>query len=131
MSIGDFGVPELEALVAPRVRGPADGDGNAALAVCTSILLGLDAPEAGRRWSARVDDDDRRERVCVLGRLQRLRGQGAAGPARPRPLRVGRSLPSLSEAREGWIFLAAPLQSEWEALAPALGLVELLADRAL
>ena len=39
--IGDFGVPELEALVAPRVRGPSDGDGNAALAVCTSILLGL------------------------------------------------------------------------------------------
>ena len=70
--IGDFGVPELEAIVAPRVRGPADGDGNAALAVCSFDPPRVDTPETDRGWSACLDDDDRRKRVCVLGRLHRL-----------------------------------------------------------
>ena len=55
--------------------------------------------------------------------------EGKSPLAKPDPDLYGlHALYRLYEAREGWIFLAAPLQSEWEALASALGLAELLAD---
>jgi len=125
--IGDFGVPELEALVAPRVRGPSDGDGNAALAVCTSILLGL-------MHQKRAGVGQRVWTTMIVGNAYAYSDdfnayEGKAPLAKPDPDLYGlHALYRLYEAREGWIFLAAPLQSEWEVLAPALGLVELLAD---
>jgi crotonobetainyl-CoA:carnitine CoA-transferase CaiB-like acyl-CoA transferase len=125
--IGDFGVPELEAIVAPRVRGPADGDGNAALAVCTSILLGL-------THQRRTGMGQRVWTTMIVGNAYAysddfIAYEGKVPLAKPDPELFGLGATyRLYEASEGWIFLAAPLQSEWEVLAPTLGLPECLTD---
>ncbi len=125
--IGDFGVPELEAIVAPRVRGPADGDGNAALAVCSSILLGL-------THQKRTGVGQRLWTTMIVGNAYAysddfIAYEGKAPLAQPDPELYGLGATyRLYEASEGWIFLAAPLEAEWEALAQSLGLQECLAD---
>jgi crotonobetainyl-CoA:carnitine CoA-transferase CaiB-like acyl-CoA transferase len=126
--IGDFEVPVLEALVAPRVRAPADGDGNAALAVCTSIVLGLlhqkRTGEGQLVWTTMIVGNA----YAYSDDFNSYAGKPALAETDPEFYGLG-ALYRLYETREGWIFLAAPLQSEWESLARSLGLEDLLKDQ--
>ena len=126
--VGDFDVPVLEALVAPRVRAPADGDGNAALAVCTSILLGvLHQKRTGQGQLAWT--------TMIVGNAYAYSDGFNAYEGKPKlaetdPEFYGLSaLYRLYETSDGWIFLAAPLQSEWEALTQAIDRVDLVDDQ--
>ena len=126
-TVADFSVPELEAVVSPRVRAPADGDGNAALAVCSSILLGL-------MHQKRSNEGQLAWTTMILGNayaysddFNHYEGKPPLARSDPEQFGLG-ALYRLYPTQEGWVFLAAPLQSEWVALARALGLAHLLDD---
>ena len=65
-----------QAVVLPRLRGPVDGDANAALAVLSSLMLGLYHQERSGDARIPLDLDDRRQRPRLRGRFQHLQGQG-------------------------------------------------------
>jgi crotonobetainyl-CoA:carnitine CoA-transferase CaiB-like acyl-CoA transferase len=118
---------EAQVVILPRLRGPVDGDANAALAVLTSVLLGLYHQRrtgqgqflsttmiGGNAW-AYADD------------FVRYEGK----PELPAPDEENHGLGALYRlypAASGWVFLAAPRQQEWEALVAALDRPELAAD---
>jgi len=123
----DFSVPELQAVVMPRLRGPVDGDSNAAIAVCTSILLGL-------AHQARTGEGQFVSTTMILGNAYSYSddfNEYAGKPPVPRsdPEQYGLgALYRLYGAADGWVFLAAPQPREWEALAAALEHPEWLDD---
>ena len=125
--IGEFSVPELEAVVAPRVRAPADGDGNASQAVCASILLGLThqkrTGEGQRVWTTMIVGNA----YAYSDGFIDYAGKEPLVKSDPDLYGLG-ALYRLYQASDGWIFLAAPLQSEWEALTTALGQPALAQD---
>ncbi|MER5628402.1 CoA transferase [Streptosporangium sp. NPDC002544] len=120
-------VPELQAVILPRLRGYTDGDSNAALVTCTSLVLALyhkrrtgqgqflsTSMLGGNLW-AYADDAVRYE------------GKPEA-PMTDADLHGLHALYRLYQAAEGWVFLAAPRQQEWETLARALDRSDLLED---
>jgi crotonobetainyl-CoA:carnitine CoA-transferase CaiB-like acyl-CoA transferase len=114
-------------VVLPHLRGPGDGDSNVALAVFSTLMLALhDQRRTGRgqfvstsmiggnAW-AYADDFNLYD--------------GKPALPRPDPDNYGfHALYRLYPARSGWVFLAAPRQTEWEALAATLGRSDLLGD---
>jgi crotonobetainyl-CoA:carnitine CoA-transferase CaiB-like acyl-CoA transferase len=118
-----FSVPELQAVVAPRLRGPVDGDSNAALAVCSAILLGL-------THQRRTGEGQFVSTTMILGNAYGYSDDFNAYAGKPPvplsdPEQYGlNALYRLYRTGEGWVFLAAPRQTEWEALASALGHAE-------
>jgi crotonobetainyl-CoA:carnitine CoA-transferase CaiB-like acyl-CoA transferase len=115
---------EAQVLVLPRIRGPVDGDTNAALAVGSTLALAIYEQRrsntgqfvsttmiGGNAW-AYADD------------FVRYEGK----PALPRPDDDNHGLHALYRlypCASSWIFLAAPRQSEWDALVAAIGRPEL------
>ena len=122
-----FSVPELQAVVMPRLRGPVDGDSNAALAVCSSILLGL-------THKARTGAGQFVSTTMILGNAYSYSDDfNAYDGKRPVPHsdpdQFGLSaLYRLYRTAEGWVFVAAPQPREWKAFAGALGHSEWLVD---
>ncbi len=123
----DFSVVELQAVVAPHLRGPVDGDSNAALAVCSSLLLGLTHQRlagVGQFVST----------TMILGNVysysddfNAYEGKPVLGVSDPEQYGLG-ALYRLYPTADGWVFLAAPRPREWEALAGAVGHAEWLDD---
>ena len=110
-------------------QAPGNADGCAALAVGTALLLGLLARER-----LGVAQPMLSSMVCTSAYLISADAIAYAGqppPSEPDPQLYGMSaLYRLYEAREGWLFLAAPEAGEWPALAAALAGWAPLADDA-
>ncbi len=118
---------EAQAIVLPRLRGPVDGDANAALAVLSSLLLGI--------------YDQRRTGEGQVISTSMISGNAFAyaddfnhydgKPPLPLPDPESHGLHALYRlypAQTGWVFVAAPSQKDWEALAAGIGHRELAAD---
>ncbi|MGX7678451.1 CaiB/BaiF CoA transferase family protein [Jatrophihabitans sp. DSM 45814] len=125
--IEGFAVPELQAVILPRLRGQTDGDSNAALAVFTAISLALchkartgegqflsTSMIGGNMW-AYADD-------CV-----RFAGKKPFPPTDPDFYGLS-ALYRLYETAAGWVFLAVTTDAEWNALTEAIGHAELTSD---
>jgi len=120
-------VTELQAVILPRLRGYTDGDSNAALATCTALVLAL--------YHRRRTGEGQFLSTSMLGGnlwayaddAVRYEGKPAIPMTDP-DLHGLHALYRLYQAGTGWVFLAAPTQKEWEALAPALERSDLLSD---
>jgi crotonobetainyl-CoA:carnitine CoA-transferase CaiB-like acyl-CoA transferase len=124
----DMSVLEAQLIVLPRIRGVVDGDSNASLAVASTLGLTIyDQAKSGagqfaattmiggNAWSY-ADDFIRYEGKPPLPEVDE-ESHGI------------HALYRLYKVADGWIFLAAPLQKEWERLVTALALTELGDDR--
>ena len=125
--LADYGVPELQAIVAPRLRGPVDGDTNAALAVCSALLFGL----AHQRRTG----EGQFVETSMIGSNAFPYSDDFNSYAGKPPARLAddeqcglHALYRLYEAETGWVFLAAPSQREWERLAATIARTDLLDD---
>jgi crotonobetainyl-CoA:carnitine CoA-transferase CaiB-like acyl-CoA transferase len=122
-----MGVPELQAVIMPRLRGLVDGDSNAALAVCTALVLAL-------YHKSRTGQGQFLSTSMLGGNLwayadDAVRYPGKAPvPATDPDFHGLHALYRLYRAAEGWVFLAAPTQKEWEQLTSALGRADLADD---
>jgi crotonobetainyl-CoA:carnitine CoA-transferase CaiB-like acyl-CoA transferase len=118
---------EIQAVILPRLRTLVDGDSNAAFAALTALTMALyhkrrtgqgqfvaTSMLSGNMW-AYADDAVRHPGKTPL-------------PATDPDLNGTSALYRLYEAADGWVFLAAPRQEEWERLARALGRGELETD---
>lgn len=102
-------------------------DVNAALAVGSALLLGLQAREAHG-----AGQSQQTTMICsnmYANAEDALRYDGKPPRPEPDPELYGLGpLYRLYEAREGWVFLACPFEDEWRELAAALGHAEWLDD---
>lgn len=118
---------EAQAVVLPRLRGPVDGDANAASAVFSTLLLGIyhQARTGESVWIS----------TTMIGGNAVAYSDDFVTYADKKPLPVAdpemhglNALYRLYPAESGWVFVAAPRQKEWEALAQGLGIGELAED---
>lgn len=121
------GTVEAQAVVLPRLRGPVDGDANAASAVFSTLLLGI--------YNRRRSGDGNWISTTMIGGNALAYSDDFVTYADKKPLPVADSemhglnaLYRLYEVQNGWVFVAAPRQKEWEALANAIGLSDLIDD---
>jgi crotonobetainyl-CoA:carnitine CoA-transferase CaiB-like acyl-CoA transferase len=118
---------EAQVVVLPRLRGPVDGDANAALAVFTTLMLGLyDQSRTGEGQFVSTSMIGGNA-LAYADDLNAYEGK----PPLPLPDPESHGLHALYRlyrARTGWVFVAAPRQKEWEALAAALERPDLLGD---
>jgi crotonobetainyl-CoA:carnitine CoA-transferase CaiB-like acyl-CoA transferase len=118
---------EAQAVVLPRLRGPVDGDANAALAVLSSLLLGV-------YYQRRHGEGQLITTSMISGNALAYaddfnRYAGKVPLPLPDPESNGlHALYRLYPARSGWVFLAAPSQKAWERLATAIGRGDLQSD---
>jgi len=118
---------EAQVVVLPRLRGVVDGDSNAALAVLSSVLLGVYAQRrtgSGQHLSTTMIGGNA---LSYADDFVRYGGK----PDLPVPDEDKHGLHALYRlyrASSGWVFVAAPRQAEWEALATGLDRGELLTD---
>jgi crotonobetainyl-CoA:carnitine CoA-transferase CaiB-like acyl-CoA transferase len=122
-----YSVLELQAVIAPRQRGPVDGDSNSAIATFSALMLGL-------AHQARTGEGQFIETSMIAGNLYGYADDANAYAGKPStPVadseQLGlHALYRLYPVQTGWVFLAAPRQREWEALTKALDRGDLLAD---
>jgi len=120
------GLPAIRALEA-RINGLADGDANAALALASALLLAL-------RHQQRTGEGQYAYTSMIGGNAYAYADdfntyEGKPAVPRPDPDQYGlHALYRVYPASTGWLFLAAPLRKEWEALAKALDRPDLLHD---
>ncbi len=120
-------VPELQAVIMPRLRGLVDGDSNAAFAGLTALVLALyDKSRTGQGQFLSTS--------MLGGNLWAYADDAVRYAGKP-PLPQTdpdfhglHALYRLYQASEGWVFLAAPSQKEWEQLTSALDRGDLAAD---
>ncbi len=123
----DLSVPELQAVIAPRLAHIVDGDSNAALAVLPAICLGvLHQRRTGRGQfvvasmiggNALAYSDDfctYADKVSVPVCDAENMGTGA--------------LSRLYEAAEGWVCIVVPTEGEWTRFTEAIGRQALPSD---
>jgi crotonobetainyl-CoA:carnitine CoA-transferase CaiB-like acyl-CoA transferase len=118
---------EAQAVVLPRIRGPVDGDANAALAVLSTLALGI--------FHQRRTGEGCWISTTMIGGNAAAYSDDFVSYRDKQPLPVAdpemhglHALYRLYEAESGWVFVAAPRQKEWEALAKGLGAAELVDD---
>ncbi|HXY91938.1 MAG TPA: CoA transferase [Acidimicrobiia bacterium] len=115
----DFSVVELQNVIAPRLRGPIDGDSNAAQTACTALMLGL-------FHQRRTGEGQFLATSMIGGNVYSYSDDAVTYAGKPPvpqsdPEQHGLSaLYRLYEAADGWIFLAAVTREERDALARAL-----------
>jgi crotonobetainyl-CoA:carnitine CoA-transferase CaiB-like acyl-CoA transferase len=118
---------EAQVVVLPRLRGVIDGDSNAALAVLSSVLLGVYAQRrtgTGQYLSTTMIGGNALSYADDF-----VRYEGKPDLPVPDDDKHGlHALYRLYRAGAGWVFLAAPRQVEWEALATGLDQRALLTD---
>ena len=119
---------EAQVVSLPRVRGPVDGDANAALAVLTSTMLAV--------YDQAVTGEGQFVSTTMIGGNaiayadDFIRYEGK--PTLPIPDEESFGLNAryrLYRAASGWVFLAATTSGEWRACAEGVGRVDLLDDR--
>jgi crotonobetainyl-CoA:carnitine CoA-transferase CaiB-like acyl-CoA transferase len=120
-------VPELQAVVAPHLRGLIDGDSNASLAACTALMLGL----AHQR---RTGEGQFVATSMIGGNLYAYTDDAVTYTGKP-PLPAPdtdqhglSALYRLYRAQDDWIFVAATNESEWLALLKVAGRTDLVDD---
>ena len=120
-------VLEAQLIVLPRIRGPVDGDTNAALAVGSTLALGI--------YHQRHTGEGQFASTTMIGGNALayaddfVRYDGKPPLPRPDEDKQGlHALYRLYRAASGWIFLAAPEPSEWEALVTVLDRRDLALD---
>lgn len=118
---------EAQALVLPRLRGPIDGDSNAALGVFTALMLALYHQQRTGEGQFAATSMLSGNALAYADVLNRYSGR-PDDPVQDDECYGLHALYRLYEASEGWVFLAAPRQDEWERLAHALGRSDLLDD---
>ena len=97
----------------------AQADGFAALGVATSLLLGLVARERGAGGQAMVTS--MLSTIAHAMGAQVVDAPGTAGsPTRDHELRGLSARYRVYDSADGWVFLAAPYEHEWEPLVTAL-----------
>jgi crotonobetainyl-CoA:carnitine CoA-transferase CaiB-like acyl-CoA transferase len=122
-----FSILEAQTILLPRLRGPVDGDANAALAVLSSLLLGI-------YHQRRTGEGQFLSTSMICGNALAYSddfNSYAGKPPLPLPdpeFHGLHALYRLYQARSGWVFVAAPRQKEWEALAAAIGSGHLTGD---
>jgi crotonobetainyl-CoA:carnitine CoA-transferase CaiB-like acyl-CoA transferase len=118
---------EAQAVVLPRVRGPVDGDANAALAVLSSLLLGVYHQRRTGEGQLITTSMIGGNALAYADDFNRYEGK----PPLPVPDQENHGLDALYrlyEAKTGWVFVAAPRQKDWEALAGGVGRQDLATD---
>ena len=120
-------MPELQAVVAPHLRGPVDGDSNASLAACSALLFGL-------THQRRTGEGQFVATSMIGGNLYAYtddavtyEGKAPLPSADTEHYGLG-ALYRLYRARDDWIFVAATDEAEWSALLDALGRADLAHD---
>ncbi|WP_448625041.1 CaiB/BaiF CoA transferase family protein [Geodermatophilus sp. URMC 64] len=117
----------IQAVYQPRLRTYVDGDSNASIAQVTTLLLAL-------LHKRRTGRGQRVDRNMVGANLWAYADQAiryAGKPPLPQPdedLNGLNALYRLYPTARGWVFLAAPRDSEWVELVKGLDRVELLDD---
>lgn len=115
----EFSTLEAQAVVLPRVRGPVDGDSNAALAVLSSLLLGIYHQRRTGQGQFLSTTMIGGNALSYADDFVRYRDK----PALAEPDEESHGLCALYRfypAASGWIFLAATTPREWEALVAGL-----------
>jgi crotonobetainyl-CoA:carnitine CoA-transferase CaiB-like acyl-CoA transferase len=116
----DFSVVELQTVIAPRLRGPIDGDSNAAQTACTALMLGL-------FHQRRTGEGQFLASSMIGGNVYSYADDAVVYQGKPAvlasdPEQYGLSaLYRLYPVADGWIFLAAATEREQAALENALG----------
>jgi crotonobetainyl-CoA:carnitine CoA-transferase CaiB-like acyl-CoA transferase len=115
----DFGVLELQEVIAPRLRSPVDGDSNAAQTAATALMLGL--------FHQRRTGQGQFLSTSMIGGNVYSYSDDAVTYAGKRPVpqsdpdQLGlSSLYRLYEVADGWVFVAAVTDRDRGALARAL-----------
>jgi crotonobetainyl-CoA:carnitine CoA-transferase CaiB-like acyl-CoA transferase len=117
-------VNALRALIAPRLMLQIEGDSNGSLVFCTTLLLALVA-RARHGIGQFVSGTLANANLYFLAD-DFTRFEGKVPMATPDSESYGlHALYRLYPAQTGWIFLAAPQQSEWRLLIEVLGRPEL------
>ena len=123
----DWGVPELSAVIKPRLAAPTDGDSNAALSVLSAMLLGLAHQRRtgqGQHVSLSMLSGNA---LCYSDDFCRYADK-APVPMTDDENHGLNALYRLYQVSDGWVFLAAPGEREWTDLVKALGATDLAAD---
>jgi crotonobetainyl-CoA:carnitine CoA-transferase CaiB-like acyl-CoA transferase len=123
----DMNTMEAQAVLAPRLRAPTDGDATPPMAVFSAILLALYAQRRGAGGQHLSTNMIRSNALALADDFCLYDGKPMG--SLPDEENYGLSaLYRLYRASEGWIFLAAPHDKEWKSLAVALDRVDLLRD---
>jgi crotonobetainyl-CoA:carnitine CoA-transferase CaiB-like acyl-CoA transferase len=115
----DFGVLELQQIIAPRLRSPVDGDSNAAQTAATALMLGL-------FHQRRTGEGQFLSTSMIGGNVYSYSDDAVTYAGKPPvpqsdPDQLGlSSLYRLYEVADGWVFVAAVTDRERDALAGAL-----------
>jgi crotonobetainyl-CoA:carnitine CoA-transferase CaiB-like acyl-CoA transferase len=125
--LADYDTTEAQLIVLPHMRGPTDGDSNAAMAVFTTLLLGLyDQQRTGRGQHVST--------TMIGGNALMYSDDFNTYPGKIPVPRADEdnwglnALYRLYESSSGWIFLAALTSKEWQQLTSAIGRDDLAGD---
>jgi crotonobetainyl-CoA:carnitine CoA-transferase CaiB-like acyl-CoA transferase len=118
---------EAQAVVLPRLRGPIDGDANAALAVLSTLALGVYHQKRTGEGQFLSTSMIAGNALAYADDFNTFKGKDPLPVADP-DFHGLHALYRLYEAQTGWVFVAAPGQHDWEALASGIGRNDLLAD---
>ena len=116
----DFSVVELQEVIAPRLRGPVDGDSNAAQTACTALMFGL-------FHQRRTGVGQFLSTSMIGGNVYSYSDDAVTYDGKPPvaqsdPELLGlNALYRLYQTGDGWVFLAATNDKERAALAATLG----------
>ncbi len=116
----DFSVVELQEVIAPRLRGPVDGDSNAAQTACTALMFGL-------FHQRRTGVGQFLSTSMIGGNVYSYSDDAVTYDGKPPvaqsdPELLGlNALYRLYQTGDGWVFLAATNDKERAALATTLG----------
>jgi crotonobetainyl-CoA:carnitine CoA-transferase CaiB-like acyl-CoA transferase len=117
----DFNVVEMQNVIAPRLRGPIDGDSNAAQSACTALMLGL-------YHQRRTGVGQFLSTSMIGGNVYSYSDDAVTYEGKPAlpasdPEQLGlHALYRLYPTADGWIFVAATNDKERAALATTLGI---------
>ena len=118
---------EAQAVVLPRLRGPVDGDANAALGVLSSLALGIYHQKRTGEGQFLFTSMIGGNALAYADDFNSFKGKDVLPVADPE-FHGLHALYRLYETQSGWVFVAAPRQKHWEALASGIGRDDLLAD---
>jgi crotonobetainyl-CoA:carnitine CoA-transferase CaiB-like acyl-CoA transferase len=108
-------VTEIRAILEPRLHALADGDANAALGVFSAIVLGIYGQRRRGIGQFVAESMINGNLWCLSDDVCRYEGKPPALQSDP-DFRGLSATYRLYEAQDGWIFLAATTEREWDAL---------------
>ena len=118
---------EAQVVVLPHLRGPVDGDANAALAVFSTLLLGIHHQRRTGQGQVATTSMIGGNALAYADDMVSYAGKPDLPVPDEENLGLG-ALHRLYRARTGWVFVTAPTQAAWSRLAAAIGRAELVDD---